>query len=120
METAGESRKTARRGGIGRSVKIAGLLVEHVFDVLIDAIIGYARIVWLETELFLGATLALVGLLSFSNGKNCDGNTADYLSCTHPSTYYYYGALEITLIVIGVFFVLMWFLKRREKKVRRA
>ena len=67
-----------------------------------------------EVELFLGAALTLVGILGFNSAKFCDGNTADYLSCTRPTAYHYYSASDIILIVVGVFFVLLWFLKRKE------
>lgn len=69
----------------------------------------------LETELFIGTALLAVGLLSFESDKYCDGNTADYLSCTRPSTYYYFDWLDVTLIVLGIFFILIWFLNKRER-----
>lgn len=97
------------------TAKVAWLLVEHVFDLIADTLAAYGRIVRREAELFAGVALSLIGLLHFGNGKNCDGNTADYLSCTHPSTYYYYGWLEIALIIIGAFLILIWVLRPRRK-----
>lgn len=67
-----------------------------------------------EFDLFLGNALLVVGLLSFESDKYCDGNTADYLSCTRPSTYYYFDYLDIILVVIGATIVLAWFLKQRR------
>jgi len=68
-----------------------------------------------QSHLFLGALLLLLGLLDFHSGKYCDGNTADYLSCTRPVTYYYYTWLEIILIILGVMLILLWFMKRPPK-----
>lgn len=67
-----------------------------------------------ETELFLGLALFTVGLLSFESDKYCDGNTADYLSCTRPSTFYYFDWIDISLIVIGIFLITIWVLKTQE------
>lgn len=66
-------------------------------------------------DLFIGAALSLIGILNFSSGKYCDGNTADYLSCTRPVTYYYYSGFDILIAVIGVFLLLIWFLRHRAK-----
>jgi hypothetical protein len=70
----------------------------------------------LETELFLGTALVAIGFLSFESDKYCDGNTADYLSCTRPSTYYYFDWLDIALIIAGIFFIFFWLLKTREER----
>ncbi len=74
------------------------------------------RYLLLETELFLGTALLTIGLFSFESDKYCDGNTSDYLSCTRPSTFYYFDWLDITLIVLGVFFVIVWVLKTRDSR----
>lgn len=66
-----------------------------------------------EFDLFLGNALVVMGLLSFDSDKYCDGNTAEYLSCTRPSTYYYFDYLDIFLVVLGATLVIAWFLKRR-------
>ena len=72
------------------------------------------RYILLETEIFLGTALLACGLLGFESDKYCDGNTADYLSCTRPSTYYYYDWIDTTLVVIGIFLILVWVLKTRD------
>lgn len=64
--------------------------------------------------LFFGIALFLFGVLGFSNGKYCDGNPADYYSCTNPSAYYYYSPLAIALCILGAFCIAIWFLKKSE------
>lgn len=105
----------ARRAG-----RIVWLVIEHLFDLAVDGLIDYARIIWREIELFAGVGLIALSLLNFENGKNCDGNTADYLSCTNPSTFYYYNWLEIGAVVIGVFLLLLWYFKRKERSDMRG
>jgi hypothetical protein len=83
-----------------------------VFDRTMDTLEEDWAIVRQQSDLFLGALLFLLGLLDFHSGKYCDGNTADYLSCTRPVTYYYYTWLEIILIILGVILILLWFMKR--------
>ena len=68
-----------------------------------------------EAGLFTGTTVLLLGLLNWSSNKYCDGNTADYLSCTRPNTYYYYGGFEIALIIAGVLLILVWYVKNRRR-----
>jgi SNF family Na+-dependent transporter len=85
-------------------------LSEYVFD----AVEEYIEIMRREATLFAGTFFVIVGMLSFSSNKYCDGNTAEYLSCTRPTTYYYYGSFQIALVILGVFLVLLWVLKRRE------
>jgi hypothetical protein len=88
-----------------------GVMMGGVEGVL-DFVTGSLRTIAHNKALFIGTALTLVGLLSFESGKFCDGNTADYLSCTRPSTFYFYSPLEITVVVIGVFFILIWMLNR--------
>jgi hypothetical protein len=90
--------------------------IEFISVQIADAIMDYLWIIRRELELFSGTALVLVGLLHWSSSKYCDGNTADYLSCTNPVTYYYYDAFEITIIVLGAFLVMIWFLKNRKSK----
>ena len=90
----------------------AWLISFRFLDRLMDIVENDWSVVRREGNLFFGASLILLGLLNFQSNKYCDGNGASYLSCTQPTTYYYYGALEITLIIIGTFFVLLWFAKR--------
>jgi hypothetical protein len=75
----------------------------------------YLRTMLFEFELFLGTALALIGVLGFESGKYCDGNTADYLSCTHPTTYYYFNVVDIALVVLGACLVLVWVLNRTQR-----
>jgi hypothetical protein len=82
-------------------------------DGLFDFFVGALRTIARDAELFIGVALTLVGLLSFHSDKFCDGNTADYLSCTRPSTFYFYSPLDISIVVLGVFLVLVWM--RRSK-----
>lgn len=91
-----------------RSVSFFGYMIDNT----ISAFQKYLLILLRETEIFLGSALILIGFLGFESDKYCDGNTADYLSCTRPTTYYFFSALDITLIVVGVFFILFWFFKR--------
>lgn len=91
-----------------------------LLDALFDSALYNMAIMWREFDLFFGATLFFCGLFGFSPDKFCDGNTADYLSCTRPTAYYHYDALHITLIVVGATFILLWFLKKSRAKVARA
>lgn len=93
----------------------SGVLMRTV-ESLFDFITGSLRTIARDKTLFLGVALTLVGLLSFKSDKFCDGNTADYLSCTRPSTFYFYSPLEITVIVVGVFLILIWILNRRTHR----
>jgi hypothetical protein len=117
-----EETQLQQRPSMGKRVRrffrISWLIIERLFDISLDKLGEYVTVLRREPELFIGIGLALAGLLNFQNGKNCDGNTADYLSCTRPSTFYYYSWVEITIIVIGVFLVLFWYLKlpRRESE----
>lgn len=83
--------------------------MDSLFDFIVRSFTTVAR----DMELFVGVALTLVGVLSIEADKFCDGNTADYLSCTRPSTYYFYSPFDIAIIVIGVFLILIWF--RRNK-----
>lgn len=117
MQTAqvAEAAPRQHRKRVRRSVGDAAL---GVFDTFLDSVADAISIVMREFTLFLGTALVLIGLLGFSSDKFCDGNTADYLSCTRPNAYYYYDWFHITLVVIGVFFVMIWFLRRRNEDPR--
>ncbi len=91
-----------------------GYLVE-LFERFLDAAERDIKIMRHESDAFLGAFLFLIGFLNFHSGRYCDGNTADYLSCTRPVTYYYYTWLEVVCIVLGVFFIMLWFMKRERR-----
>lgn len=99
-----------------RAAHITWLTIEYVFDYGVDVIGEQVRVIRRESELFLGIALMLVGLLDFQNGKNCDGNTADYLSCTRPSTFYYYSWWQILAVIVGSFLIVIWFLRLHPKK----
>ncbi len=87
-------------------------LLDSVFDFFVRSFSTIAR----DAELFVGTALTLVGIFSIEADKFCDGNTADYLSCTRPSTFYFYSPLDIGIIVVGVFLILIWFLNRRGQR----
>jgi hypothetical protein len=64
--------------------------------------------------LFFGNALFFLGVFGFSRGKYCDGNTANYLDCTNPAAYYYYGPFALAAILLGSFFATAWFLKKSD------
>ena len=85
----------------------------RVLDRVTDIVEADWHIIKREGDLFGGTFIFLIGALNVQSGKYCDGNTADYLSCTRPTTYYYYNGLEIAIIIVGVFLILLWFQKRK-------
>jgi hypothetical protein len=97
--------------------RIAWLTLEHIFNIVADVLEEHVHVLRREVQLFSGMAFIMAGVLHFQNGKNCDGNTADYLACTHPSTYYYYGWVEITLVIVGAFLLTFWLLRRQTKRV---
>ncbi len=84
---------------------------DGIYDFVANSLATVAH----DAGLFIGVALTLVGLFSIEADKFCDGNTADYLSCTRPSTYYFYSPLDITLIIAGVFLVLIWIRRGRDR-----
>jgi len=102
------------QGRVKRWFVIAVAIFWYATDCLMDATEDNWRIIRRESDLFLGTALTLLGIFSFHSGKYCDGNTADYLSCTRPTTFYYYGWIETILIIIGVTLILLWFFKPRK------
>ncbi len=93
-------------------------LLRFVFERFVDGTINNARIIFIERDLFFGGALFCIGLLNFESDKYCDGNTAEYLSCTRPATFYYFDALDITCIMLGIFFIMLWYLKSRVYRGR--
>src|SRR5262245_11313036 len=87
---------------------IAWLLVLFTINKLIDAAQVYYAVIRREIELFVGVAFSLIVAFGFNSARFCDGNTADYLSCTRPTAYHYYGGFDIFMIVVGVFFILLW------------
>lgn len=108
-----EEGRGERRAGIFRT---AWLSLEYIAFHLAKAIGENVRVMRREVNLFLGSALSILGLLNWSTGKYCDGNTADYLSCTRPTAYYYYGWFSVTLVLVGVMLLLVWFVRNRRSK----
>lgn len=121
MEQAVEQ-KTGLFARVGRAIKaffqFVWLLLQYLFDRTLDALARDIVIIQREADLFLGAALCTIGLLGFESSRYCDGNLNDYISCTRPATYYYFDTLDIILIVLGVFFMLVWYFKHTERTVR--
>lgn len=95
-----------------RPVPVA--LLGYLIKILGTHIRANLRIVAREVDIFVGTAFFVVGMLGIESDKYCDGNTADYLSCTRPSTYYYYSWFDITLVILGIFLIIIWFLKKRR------
>jgi lipoprotein signal peptidase len=102
---------------IRRTTRIVWLLTLYAVDRLIDATEEYLWLIRQELELFIGVILLAVGALSFNAARFCDGNTVDYLSCTRPAVYYYFSWFDITLVILGVFYLMFWYLKRHNQKM---
>lgn len=101
--------------GIGKRKKgVLRLVGAHFSQLVKHKSVAYLHTTLDEFELFFGSVLLAAGLLGFESDKYCDGNTADYLSCTRPSTFYFYDAIDITLVVLGVFFIFFWILGRKK------
>jgi hypothetical protein len=103
---------------IKKLVRFAWLLLQYLFDRSLDALARDLVIMQREADLFLGAALSLVGLLGFESARYCDGNLNDYISCTRPATYYYFDTLDTVLIVLGIFCMLVWYFKHKERTAR--
>ena len=88
-------------------VKFLSTSVADAFSVDIDDILRNSR-------LFLGSVMILVGVLSFSSDRYCDGNASSYYACTRPSTYYFYPWWAIALVVVGSTLTILWFLRRQR------
>ena len=93
---------------------LAGMFTMYLFDRLGVWVGSRVNVVVRESDLFLGTALFLIGFVGFESGRYCDGNSADYLSCTRPATYYFYDAPHTILIILGVFLVMMWVLRDRR------
>lgn len=98
--------------------KFIWLLARYLFDRSLDAVSRDLVIIQREADLFLGTALLLIGLLGFDSARYCDGNVNDHISCTRPATYYYFDTLDVALIVLGVFFILVWYFKHNERTAR--
>lgn len=93
--------------------RILWIIADYIFDGVVEALSGNIAVVRKEVQLFLGSALVIIGFFGFESGKYCDGNTADYLSCTRPSTYYFYDYVDLTCLILGVTLILLWVVKRR-------
>lgn len=111
MEHSPEER--TERKGIRAKAHTVWISIEFLSVQLVEAIERDIAIIRHEADLFVGTLFLLLGGLNWSTGKYCDGNTADYLSCTRPDAYYYYSAFAVALIVLGVFLILIWAVKKR-------
>lgn len=103
---------TRRKRGVIHTLVVSA---EYVAVHTVRAVGENFRIMRREGNLFAGALLFILGFFNWSSGKYCDGNTADYLSCTRPATYYYYGWFEILLIALGVSLVLVWLVQNSKR-----
>jgi hypothetical protein len=111
-----QSTHTQHESLIKRVARIIWVSVFKSLDKIMDSAEENAVIIKREVNLFLGAAFAIFGAFNFQSNKYCDGNAADYLSCTRPVTYYYYGVFEIALIILGAFLIMLWFLKRKHAR----
>jgi hypothetical protein len=108
-----EQTTPARKKGIARFFHICWLLIDYGFNACVDALGSYVAVIRREVELFLGVMLSILGIMSFDADKFCDGNTADYLSCTRPTAYYYFDTWDKVLVVVGVVLIMIWFVRRK-------
>lgn len=95
-------------------LRLARLFVRFLSDSLVHVGTDTAEALLRAPGLFLGSALFLIGLLNFNAGRYCDGNVGEYLSCTRPAVYYYFDGLDITFVIIGVFLMLAWFVKKQN------
>ena len=116
MPSPEKAKQPQRPTGFKKVLWVSWLFVVYVFDRLIDGVAENARVIEKEFQVVLGTLLLTIGFLGFESDKYCDGNTADYLSCTRPSTYYFFDTIDITFIAVGVLLILTWYLKSRDKK----
>lgn len=106
-----------RTGRVKSAFQFLSLLVRFLFERLVAAATTNTLLILREIDLFFGTALLAIGFFGFESDKFCDGNTADYLSCTRPSTFYYFDTLDMFLIVVGLFFIILWFLKNRDSRM---
>jgi uncharacterized membrane protein YidH (DUF202 family) len=79
-----------------------------------DAVVDDALTILAQARLFIGIALVVIGLMTFSSGKFCDGGTAIGSNCTRPSTYYYFNTTSIVLVVTGTFLTVLWTVRNRK------
>lgn len=110
---------SSQKHGVGsvlvRSLRVSFVSLGAFFLLVRDGLLRDAATVWQHGRLFLGTALLTLGLLSFESGRYCDGNTADYYSCTRPTTYYEFPGWAILATILGLFFVVLWFLYQKKR-----
>lgn len=106
---------SAKRGRFAHAIWMVSLFFQYLYDTLLEAVASDWKVFKREARIFVGTAFVILGVFGFESGKYCDGNTADYLSCTRPSTYYYFDNLDILLIVLGSFLIIVWFITPRGK-----
>lgn len=106
-ETERKPRKM--RNGLMRKMRIVHAFWVFVRNKLWDDILLLLQ----NGRLFLGLAMVLVGLLSFASDRFCDGGTSSYYTCTRPATYYFYPAWAILIVLVGAFFIVLWFLRKQ-------
>ncbi len=116
-----EETQTDRKGLLAKIAhvgKTMWLIMQYFFDRAMDALARDVFIVQREADIFLGSALLTIGLLGFESGRYCDGNVNDHISCTRPATFYYFDTLDIVFIVLGLFFIFVWYFKHTERTPR--
>ncbi len=109
IERKGRRRTQRKRGFLSVTFRTIGALVRFLFEKMREDV----AVMLINARLYIGLAFLIVGLLSFSSGKYCDGNSSSYYACTRPSTYYYYSWWATILVVVGSFFIVLWFLRRK-------
>ncbi len=111
MDTNESPMRSRRPAGY---LKMLWLTALYLMDRLFDWTLERLALVRKESDLFLGLLLTILGVMSLHAGRFCDGNSADYLSCTRPAVYYYYSGIDMALVVLGVFLIAFWILARKR------
>lgn len=96
-----------------RYPRMAWLVALYGLDRFVDWLLARLLVMRRESDLFLGLAFTSIAILGFRAGRYCDGNTADYLSCTRPAVFYYYPAATVALFVVGIFLIALSRLSRR-------
>ena len=108
IEGKREKRAPRKRSFFRVVLRTSGALVRFLYDKAREDI----ALLLTNGRLFVGLAFLMTGLLSFTPDRYCDGNSSSYYACTRPSTYYYYEWWAIALVLVGSFFIVLWFLRR--------
>lgn len=111
MDTDGSPVHVRRHAGY---LRMGWLTALYLMDQLFDWTLVRLALIRKESDLFLGLLLTILGVMNLHAGRFCDGNSADYLSCTRPAVYYYYSGLDLLLVTLGAFLIAMWVLTRKR------